>query len=801
MKATARELRQDQPQRQPDRPAPAVNSVQQILALQRGAGNAAVSRALRPQIMRFDAAGGGHQGMERDVAGLDPHGGLANPTRLGEKDPAAGTREAGVNAVYSGNFMQDFSQINTPMFLGTMSKLPKDPMGDPKGKAIGMGGAEAISTSLIRALAILEVGPRLANSVVAGNMQQYRPEQHVDQPIGYSAATDTVVRDSKSGDLRPGRRAVEGGVKPGQKIGRGPVDTVDKDRDRELAGSAVPGIQVENPELFKASPAGLQNHIYNSSEWVKNHWLQAAQQGPNDLGRFHLGAGMHAIEDYFAHSNFIEVGLNSYIESALAKGKPSAAVKQLAAGGRTGAQKSFVDTLYDAKVPSAGKRQVVTTASVGPMDMRASIGHILLPKVPELQGAINTTIDKAFHLVEDNKVSHWNDLKKTFAEDRPAAAVLALGEGVDKAGMTLPVPVGIDVDWDELDTPGPNFIKYPTDVSIEYEDQPMTAAISSYLGYVKSVKTWINRIQDLLDWLKYIPAAWLAREAAKKVLAALKEAISSALQDLKEKIKRQLALLIVQLIDTITGVDVPDQKNRTIGDALHGAHEAIEDLETQTSLQYRLLPGGDLAGLSKEELEPVVGPVTPSPTGGWVAVNPLPPSHSEISKDHAPHQKSLVQHAKDPAKLHDAEQGSVFYGIARALAVEADRHVLRQAELMWASSGSLYGDGKALETSKMTVGHDAFVKEAGARGQAEGKRAAKQGFKHAQSDAAQAALLAKRPEVKQLLDIVDVIIAHPEDSTWWRPVMDGYVNDHAPEVAEHIRARNATRANRRRVGS
>jgi hypothetical protein len=121
---------------------------------------------------------------------------------------------------------------------------------------------------------------------------------------------------------------------------------------------------------------------------------------------------------------------------------------------------------------------------------------------------------------------------------------------------------------------------------------------------------------------------------------------------------------------------------------------------------------------------------------------------------------------------------------------------------MWASSGgSLYGDGKALDTAEMTVGHDAFVKEADARGQAEGKRAAKQGFKHAQSDPAHAALLAKRPEVKQMLDLVDVIIAHPDDSTWWRPVMNAYVTDHAPEVAQHIRARNATRGNRKRIGT
>ena len=127
--------------------------------------------------------------------------------------------------------------------------------------------------------------------------------------------------------------------------------------------------------------------------------------------------------------------------------------------------------------------------------------------------------------------------------------------------------------------------------------------------------------------------------------------------------------------------------------------------------------------------------------------------------------------------------------------------MLRQAELMWAASGSLYGDGVGLDTWSMTVSHAGFTKEAGTRGEAEGKRAAKQGFKHAQSDPANQALLQKRPEVKQLLDIVDAIIAHPDDTAWWRPVLDGYVGVHADEVAEHIKARNETRGARKRIGS
>ncbi len=771
-------------ERPPAAPAPAITSPQLLLALQRGAGNAAVTRALqRRPLQRFDAAGGGHQGMERDVAGLDPHSGLATEKHLKDADPKAGTREAGVNAVYAGNFMQDFSQINVPKFQEILGQMPKQPVSDPKGETIGAGGAEAVSNALVKALAILEVGPRLADGVVAGNMQQYRPEQHVDQPMGYSAATDTVVRDRKSGNLRPGRAAVEGGTFP-----KPAVETVDPDRDAQLIGSAVPGIQVENAELFKASPAGLQNHIYNSVEWVKGHWLQAAQLGPNDQGRFHVGAGLHAIEDYFAHSNFIEVALNGYIGSL----KPS---HPLAAPGKASAQKTFVDTLYDAKV---GQRQVVTTGSVGPMDMRASIGHILLPKVPVLQDAIDKTIDKAFNLVADNKVSSWAGLKKTFAEDRPAAAVLALGEGLDKSGMTLPVPNDVVVDWDEYEIPVLPDIKIPTDVSISYKQRSVTSAISAYMGFVRNVRSTIASIRKVLNTIGWV--AWPVKKAFGWVLDKLNDLIKEELKKVKEEVKRQLALLIVELLDTISGVDTRNQKDRTIGDALHNAHDAIEDIEKQTSLQYRLLPGGDLAGLSADELEPIVGPVTPSPTGGWVAKNALPPSHSEISKDHAPHQKHLQTHGRAPGDLHDPEDGSIFYSIARALAVEADRHVLRQVELMWAAQGSLYGDDQALDASKMTVGHDAFAKEAAGRSGAEGKRAAKQGFKHAQTDGANKALLEKRPEVRELLNMVDLIIAHPDDSTWWRPVVDGVVAGDPEKVAEHIRARNATRGARHRIG-
>ena len=42
--------------------------------------------------------------------------------------------------------MQDFSQLNVPMFHEMLSSVPKDPLGAPRGAAVGAKGGEAIPT-------------------------------------------------------------------------------------------------------------------------------------------------------------------------------------------------------------------------------------------------------------------------------------------------------------------------------------------------------------------------------------------------------------------------------------------------------------------------------------------------------------------------------------------------------------------------------------------------------------------------------------------------------------------------------
>ena len=38
----------------------------------------------------------------------------------------------------------------------------------------------------------------------------------------------------------------------------------------------------------------------------------------------------------------------------------------------------------------------------------------------------------------------------------------------------------------------------------------------------------------------------------------------------------------------------------------------------------------------------------------------------------------------------------------------------------------------------------------------------------------------------ELIAMVDLFIAHPDDDAWWRPILSSYVNVHEAEVIRHI---------------
>lgn len=85
------------------------------------------------------------------------------------------------------------------------------------------------------------------------------------------------------------------------------------------------GLSAEDPELSEAGrdASGLPNYIESGKEHMKRE-IAIAAAGRDEKGLHALGNGLHAVEDYFAHSNFVEVALAQLqAENLLAADNPS----------------------------------------------------------------------------------------------------------------------------------------------------------------------------------------------------------------------------------------------------------------------------------------------------------------------------------------------------------------------------------------------------------------------------------------------------------------------------------------------
>jgi len=799
-----------------------------------------------------------------------------------EKDAAGASGDSqGLKEMYSGNFMRDMNQLNVPTVINGLQGLPKD-VANPKGDKIGGKGAVELTTAVIKAMAILELGPKIANNLInKGAIGAYRPEEHIDNPMGTGAA-DTIVTNTdpkhkkadgklpvQVGEPRPADGTVA--TKMVDKAPHTPMDQVkaklgmgdkvevvdaagssaDADRDRDLKGSAFDGNQVENPKLYQVSPSGMANHIYNSNESVKGRWLKAGQLGSSPLGRSEFGAGSHAVEDYFSHSNFVEVALNSYIEQALSfknKNQTSKAFAEKVKANNTakfgaatvGDQHYYVDTLFDpkpdpstkGKIQANKQRQPVTTGSFGGDDTKVSIAHVLLPSLPKLQAAILQTVDRGFGIAAAEGDSGWAKIKAQLAGTPEGSAGTTLLEGFDSAGMVAPVP-DLQLKWKTFPI-SPGIIGDPIMVSLPYgvdhiaQSVPITAAFATYAGVYKKAKDLIALVNQYAAYAKkiMIPLDFL--------VDMINEQVKQIEQMARKAIKAQVTAGLVAIVDSISGrsendkakakkegrpVDPKDpdaEFKKDVGDSLDYLHDSVEDLEAQTSIEGRL-KSGDLSKMPQAKVEALVGPVTvvneekTDDKGKKVfrtyykAVNPLPPSHSEVAKDHGPHAEVDHHHDHDDPDKPGNEAGSPLFSLARPLAVEAVKHCDAQMQVVWAGrpgggDKSLFGDGKSYEFQSSVGGdskaiHDGVASEADAGAKAEAKNAKAEGRHYLQTD--KAAQIQAMPGADRLLNLVDFFISHPDSSSWWKAIIDNQVAKNPEPIYQSILRRNETRTKRK----
>lgn len=758
------------------------------MSIQRKAGNRAATAFVR------NRAGGGHApparaasdgatlSVQRGEAGVHQDieltaTGTARPTHLGRGlqhgiDMTPDQRRA--MEMYSGNWMRDFSQFLVPTALNAISQVPRRP--EPGAPAIGGAGAEQLIVGLLRALASIEFGPEITDRLMTGpNIGTYRPEEHMDNPAGMSLGGDVLVRGD-SGALRPARAG---------------------DRESpQLSGSAVAGPQVENAELFPVSSQGLSRHIYNTTEHVKGRLLQAFQLGPTPEGRMQVGAGLHGVEDYFSHSNFIEVALNMLLSERRHQGVR----RQVSGAPATG---PVVDTMYDVTVgQGASSRQAVTTGTFTARDTQVSIAHVLLPRLPTLFTGIDRAIDRSLLALRAGG-STWAQVKEQLRTDRAGAAFTYLLDGMDAANMELP-SARIDK-WQIPDLPGilPDQIENTLEgrwipTGITPLSLPPSRAIPSYQAlYRDAQEIWQYRdelrtmLQSLLPLVSSIVAL---RDRIRAAIQALSQSIDQLIANHIQQLKQQVRQHLFDTIERLTGINVPAEKRRTLEQWVAAIQHGAEDLTHATSLEHQLRAGDLQVPAGERGNRLPAGAIGPD---GSVSGSVLPPSHSEISKDHPDHRSHGGPEGADAepghGHVHGANLESAFFEVHRDLAVTADRHMVGLMEEAWAARGYAdpqinRGSGRATLAQAERRARDRQASDVAGRS-ATMAQADRRRFAQSAEDTP-AAMMAT-------LNAVDLYIAHPADSTWWRPIIEQHFDGaRLQELLEGIEARNSMRGRR-----
>ncbi len=200
-------------------------------------------------------------------AGMGEHHKERPASSFGHQSIESVLERVGFNAnmrkqIYFGNWLRDFSQLVDPSIV----RKPGEPKDFPA------KFSRAHLTRLVDVLAESEFvdnpRERSAFAVTQRNLGVYRPVEHIDNPTNH----DPNARNPQEID---------------------------------------PDFQpLPSKEYVSIDPAtSMKRYIEASRAYMCDQLNKAVSAGPTNEGKMHFGAALHVLEDYFAHSNFVELSL------------------------------------------------------------------------------------------------------------------------------------------------------------------------------------------------------------------------------------------------------------------------------------------------------------------------------------------------------------------------------------------------------------------------------------------------------------------------------------------------------------
>ncbi|NJM40844.1 MAG: DUF4157 domain-containing protein [Anaerolineae bacterium] len=212
------------------------------------------------KMWRFEAPvheAGERQGLTSEGSGAPSPNGLTN-------------EEA--SAVYMGNWMRDLNQVFVPLIVGIMpANVAFAAMSYMAAKKFGM------------AMTPEQFGYYLLQNTLTARLASS------DGDDSFQISPTSVLRACPAPTARPNPYVTQAeSVEPG---------------DGRIGNSA-------SPNLYTVDQTGTAAWIRRTNMHIERRLELAARQGRNPDGMLHFGAALHAIEDFFAHSNWIEIAIN-----------------------------------------------------------------------------------------------------------------------------------------------------------------------------------------------------------------------------------------------------------------------------------------------------------------------------------------------------------------------------------------------------------------------------------------------------------------------------------------------------------
>ncbi|HEV3037647.1 MAG TPA: DUF4157 domain-containing protein [Candidatus Angelobacter sp.] len=254
--------------------------------------------------------------------------GLAAPA--GPSGSAFTEEEA--SATYFGNWMRDMNQVFVPMLQH-------------------LGMPDEVLFSIVAYLAARKFG----RVMTPEQFGFYIPAEHMDNPGGL------VTVD----DLRPSQPTIGASLAPPIPAPASPSALVTPQESVDPMTATVQGVNI-----FAVDQTGTMAYIRRSNLHLERRLDLAVQSGRTPEGLMHFGAGLHVLEDLYAHSNWIEIAVGRMLQD-----------EQGLLPGLTGSARSVFTYSPEVNVGSSAvpaRRPVLITGTFTGPDTRISISSELV---------------------------------------------------------------------------------------------------------------------------------------------------------------------------------------------------------------------------------------------------------------------------------------------------------------------------------------------------------------------------------------------------------------------------------------